>query len=100
MSNFIEHNNRIAFHPGYYIQENIEHLGITAEEFAKRLGTSAKTLNLLVQGEQDITPDMAEKLSRLFGTSAQMWLNLQQQYDETRREMLSALDASGKRFPA
>ena len=36
MSNYIEYNDRIAFHPGYYIKEIVEESGLTQEDFAKR----------------------------------------------------------------
>ena len=40
MSNIIEFGNKIAFHPGYYIREYIDELGMTQEEFAMRLGNT------------------------------------------------------------
>ena len=45
MSNYIEYKDRMAFHPGYYIQEELEALEMTQEEFAKRLDTRAISLN-------------------------------------------------------
>lgn len=81
MSNYIEYKEKVAFHPGYYVKEIIEESGLTQEDFAKRLGTTPKNLSLLVRGEQSLSIDMAMKLSRLMGTSAAYWLNLQQAYD-------------------
>ena len=37
MSNYIEFENKIAFHPGYYIKEIVDESGLTQEDFAKRL---------------------------------------------------------------
>ena len=48
MSNYMEYNDKIAFHPGYYIKEIIEESGLTQEDFAKRLDTTPKNLSLLV----------------------------------------------------
>lgn len=42
MSNYVEYKNQIAFHPGYYIKEYIDELGLTQEDFANRLGTTPK----------------------------------------------------------
>lgn len=81
MSNYIEYKEKVAFHPGYYVKEIIEESGLTQEDFAKRLGTTPKNLSLLVRGEQSLSIDMAMKLSRLMGTGAAYWLNLQQAYD-------------------
>ena len=47
MSNFIEYKNRMAFHPGYYIQEFVEESGLTQKDFANRLGTTPKNLSVL-----------------------------------------------------
>ena len=82
MSNYVEHNGRIAFHPGYYIQEIVEDSRLTQEDFAKRLGTTAKNLSLLIRGMQSLSPDMAFRLARINGTSMEYWLNLQNRYDE------------------
>ena len=48
MSNYIEYNDTVAFHPGYYIKEIVEESGLTQEDFAKRLDTSPKNLSLLI----------------------------------------------------
>ena len=50
MSNYIEYNNKIAFHPGYYIKEIVDESGLTQEDFAKRLDTTPKNLSLLIRG--------------------------------------------------
>ena len=78
---YIEYKNKIAFHPGYYINEYIEDSGLSQDAFAKRLGTTAKNLSILLRGEQSISKDIAIKLSNLLNTSIEYWLNLQQSYD-------------------
>lgn len=89
MSNYIEYNGTIAFHPGYYIQEIVEESGLTQEDFAKRLGTTPKNLSILIRGEQRLSIEMANKLSRMLGTTVKFWLNLQQTYDEKVADHLS-----------
>ena len=59
MSNYMEYNDKIAFHPGYYIKEIVEEKGLTQEDFAKRLGTTPKDLSLLIRGEQNLSSDLA-----------------------------------------
>lgn len=81
MSNFIEYNGRIAFHPGYYIKEIVDESGLTQEDFAKRLDTTPKNLSILIRGEQNLSIDIAVKLSRMLGTSVTYWMNLQNAYD-------------------
>ena len=74
-------NIKRVFHPSFYIKEYIEELEITQDEFSKRLGISGKQVNLILNKEANITPDIAMKLSMLMGTSVELWLNLQSKYD-------------------
>lgn len=89
MSNYIESNDKIAFHPGYYIKEIIDESGLTQEDFAKRLDTTPKNLSLLVRGEQSLSIDIAMKLSRMIGTSIDYWINLQDAYNSLIAEFKS-----------
>lgn len=92
MSNYFEYHDTIAFHPGYYIKEIIDERAMTQEEFARRLGTTPKTLSLLIRGEQSLSVDIAIKLSRLLDTSIIYWLNLQNAYDALTAEYSSDLE--------
>ena len=86
MSNYIEYNDKIAFHPGYYIKEIVEESGLTLEDFAKRLDMTPKNLSILIRGEQSLSIDIAMKLSRMIGTTVEYWLNLQNAYDTLTAE--------------
>ena len=97
MSNYIEYNDMIAFHPGYYLKELVEDSGLTQEDFARRLGTTPKNLSILIRGEQRLSIDVAAKLSRMFGTTIAYWLNLQQAYDEKLAEIQSAEELKRER---
>lgn len=88
MSNYTEYKDKVAVHPGYYIKEIIDESGLTQADFAKRLGTTPKNLSILVRGEQSLSVDMANKLSRMLGTSITLWLNLQQAYDQMTAEFM------------
>lgn len=81
MNNYIEFGDKIAFHPGYYIEEIIEESGLSLEDFARKLDISPERLRVLISGGQRLTRDVAAKLSRLLGASAAYWLNLQSSYD-------------------
>ena len=89
MSNYIEYNDKIAFHPGYYISEAIEESGLTQYDFAKRLDTTPKNISCLVNGEQKLSTDIAMKLARMLDTSVEYWLNLQTAYDTITAEIKS-----------
>lgn len=77
----VENINLIAFHPGQYIGELIEDYQMTQKEFAEKLGLSPKTINKLVNGEESISNDLAQKLEKFTNISMKTWLNLQTSYD-------------------
>jgi addiction module HigA family antidote len=69
-------------HPGEVIRELcIEPLGLSITETAQSLGVSRKTLSALLNGRFGISPEMAIRLSKAFGGSAESWLIQQAQYD-------------------
>ena len=69
-------------HPGEVLREFcIEALGLTVTEAAKGLGVSRKTLSALLNGRFGISPEMAIRLSKAFGGSAESWITQQAQYD-------------------
>ena len=82
-----EYKNIIAFHPGYYLTDIIEELEMTQDEFAKRLGTTGKTVSLLLNGQTPLTNDLAMKISVMLGISVETLLNLQKKYDEKKIEI-------------
>ena len=92
MNNVTEYNDLVAFHPGYYIADIIDDMGITQSEFATRLGTNTKTLSYLINGQANITNDLAKKLSMMLGTSEEVWLNLQSTYDKKLIEIQKKKD--------
>lgn len=92
MSNIAAYKDVMAFHPGYYVAELIEDMGINQAEFATRLGTTPKTVSLLVNGQADISKDLAKKLSVMTGTSTSLWLNLQSAFDQKCLEIEAERD--------
>jgi addiction module HigA family antidote len=69
-------------HPGEILKElYLEPLGLSISEVAKGLGVSRKSLSELVNGHYGLSIEMAIRLSKAFNSSAESWLNMQQQYD-------------------
>ena len=69
-------------HVGEVLKEEfLEPLGMTQSHLAKALHTSFRAINELVNEKRGITTEMALKLAKYFGTSPQLWLNLQNQFD-------------------
>ena len=73
---------KIPPHPGRVVrQECIEALGLTVTAAAKGLGVTRKALSELVNGKSGISPEMAVRLSKAFGSSPELWLGLQMDFD-------------------
>jgi len=69
-------------HPGEVLRELcLEPLGISVTDAAKALGVARKTLSSILNGHSGISPEMALRLSKAFGTSPESWLNQQVQFD-------------------
>lgn len=69
-------------HPGEILREDyLAPLGLSVTEASKGLGISRKGLSEILNGRTGISPAMAVKLSRAFGTTPELWLTLQSQYD-------------------
>jgi len=69
-------------HPGRILREYyLKDLGISQVEFANCLGVSRKAVSKIVNEHGSVTPEMALRFSRALGTSADLWLNLQKNYD-------------------
>ncbi len=71
-----------AIPPGeILLEEYLKPLGLVQLEAARRLGVSLNRMNEIVLGKRGITADTALRLSRLLGTSPQLWMRLQADWD-------------------
>lgn len=69
-------------HPGEFIREvYLTPFSISARQVSDSLGVAASTFNRLMNGESRISPEMALRLSKTLGRSAESWLAMQDQYD-------------------
>lgn len=69
-------------HPGdFVLRQCIEPLRLTIEDAAAALGVTRTTLSELVNGKRGISPEMAVRLSKVFGGSAESWIIQQAHYD-------------------
>lgn len=74
-------------HPGNVVRELcLDPLGLTVTAAAKGLGVSRKAFSELLNGHSGISPEMAIRLSKAFGGSAESWLRQQLQYDLWRAQ--------------
>ncbi len=69
-------------HPGEFIRElYVDPYGLSIRKVASSLGVSPSTLNRVLNGTNSVSPEMALRLSKALGRSAESWLALQDQYD-------------------
>ncbi len=69
-------------HPGGILKRHyLVPLSLSITEAAKALGVSRKTISKIVNERGDITSDMALRLAKAFGTTPELWLNLQRNYN-------------------
>ena len=69
-------------HPGEIIRDIcIEPLDLTVTNASRALGVTRKTLSLLLNGKSGVSPEMALRLSKVFGRTPEGWMRLQLQYD-------------------
>ncbi|MGI6385855.1 MAG: HigA family addiction module antitoxin [Desulfomonilia bacterium] len=69
-------------HPGEILLEDfLKPMGISQYRLAKDTNVSARRINEIVQGKRSITADTALRLARFFGTSPELWINLQAHYE-------------------
>jgi addiction module HigA family antidote len=68
-------------HPGLLVAECLNDLGLTVAEAAKGLGITRQQLHNVIAGRSSVTPEMAIRFEKAFGSTAVTWLSLQINYD-------------------
>lgn len=73
---------RIPTHPGeILLEEFLNPMGLSQVEFASHIGVPVQRVNEIVRGKRGITPETAWLFSQAFGTTPQLWINLQTNFD-------------------
>jgi addiction module HigA family antidote len=84
-------------HPGEFIQEvYLEPFGITGRQLSLKLDVSPSTLSRILKGNSGISSEMALRLSKSLGRSAESWLAMQDNYDLWHARQTVNLDAVEK----
>jgi addiction module HigA family antidote len=68
-------------HPGRIVSGSLEELGLSITDAAKVLGVTRPTISKLVNGRASVSPEMAIRLAKAFGSTPEFWLRLQLNYD-------------------
>ena len=85
---------RTPIHPGEILKDELDEIGISAAELARQIEVPANRVSQILVGRRAVTADTALRLARWFGTSAELWMNLQQTWelDLARQQVGSAID--------
>lgn len=69
-------------HPGSILAEELEHLGVNADDFARQIGIASDLMTRILTEKEPITPEIAQKISKaLKAPDASTWLAMQADYD-------------------
>jgi addiction module HigA family antidote len=79
-------NNLPPVHPGRLLRRELDFLEMSARKFAEHIGVPPNAVTEILNGDRSVTAQMAIRLGKAFGTTAQYWLNLQTMYDLKRAQ--------------
>lgn len=80
-------------HPGEFIRQvYIEPFNLGSNEVSRELHVSPSTFNRLLNCKSDVSPEMAIKLSKVLGRSAESWMQMQNNYDLYKAQQSLNLD--------
>ena len=68
-------------HPGQLVKECLDDLGLSVAEAAKGIGITRQQLHSVIAGRGNVTPEMAIRFEKVFGSTADTWLRMQMNYD-------------------
>ncbi len=68
-------------HPGVYLKEILDELGVSQYRLAQELGVSAMRISHVVRGQRPLNAELALRLGRYLDQSPRYWLHLQSRYD-------------------
>jgi addiction module HigA family antidote len=74
-------NWKSTIHPGEILADELEEIDLTISQLAQKIYVSEETLYHILQGDANLTGDIALKLGRFFGAGAELWMGLQRAYE-------------------
>ncbi len=85
-------------HPGKIVKHSIEATGLNVTDAAERLGVTRQTLSRVINEKTAVSPEMAVRLSKAFGSTPEHWLRMQMAHDMAQmRGAISKIKV--KKFP-
>lgn len=81
MSDITPTNGFPPIHPGEFLREMLDELGLTQAALSEAIGVSPMRVSHLLKGDRPVTAELALRLGRALGQTPRYWLNLQADYD-------------------
>ena len=94
--------SRTPIHPGQILKDELDEIGISEAELARQLRVPENRISEVIRRRRNLTAEMALRLSRWFGTSAEFWMNLQKSYElrKAARENIEEIEQIQPRMVA
>jgi len=92
-------NGMRPVHPGGILREELDELGLSANALSKALGVPVNRVTMILNGQRGVTADTALRLARYFGTTPQLWLNLQKTWELRRTEIAAGREIAEQVTP-
>ena len=92
-------NRMRPVHPGEILRQELDELGLSANALSKALGVPVNRVTMILNGQRGVSADTAFRLSRYFGTTPQLWLNLQKTWELRRAEIKTGREIAERVAP-
>ena len=86
-----------AIHPGEFLKETVDEMGLSQVALAQALGISTMRVSHVLKGTRPVSAELALRLGRVMGQTPQYWLNLQASYDLKIAERANQASLAGLR---
>ena len=92
-------NGMRPVHPGEILRDELDTLELSANALSKELGVPVNRITMILNGKRGVSADTALRLARYFGTTPQLWLNLQKSWELRRAEIQAGFEINERVTP-
>ena len=92
-------NGMNPVHPGQILRDELDELGLSANALSKALDVPVNRITMILGGQRGVSADTALRLGRYFGTTPQVWLNLQKTWELRRAEIAGGREIAARVKP-
>jgi len=86
-------------HPGEILRDELDELGLSANALSRELGVPVNRVTMILNGQRGVSADTALRLARYFGTTPQLWMNLQKTWELRQAEIAAGREIDEKVVP-